>query len=60
MPKTSVKVEKKNTEFGSNIFSANQNVLFCNFYETKVSVDKRFIITKHLKCIRVSILQADM
>jgi hypothetical protein len=51
MPKqiTSVLVKKYITEFGSDVFSADQNVLFCNFCETKVSVDKRFIVTQHLK-----------
>ena len=51
MPKqiTSVLVKKYIAEFGSDVFSADQNVLFCNFCETKVSVDKRFIVTQHLK-----------
>jgi len=42
-------VKKYIAEFGSNVFSADQNVLFCNFCETKMSVDKRFIVTQHLK-----------
>ncbi|KAL4091400.1 hypothetical protein QTP88_026097 [Uroleucon formosanum] len=51
MPKqiTRVLVKKYITEFGSDVFSADQKVLFCNFCETKVSVDKRFIVTQHLK-----------
>lgn len=51
MPKqtTSVLVKKYIAEFGSNVFSSDQNVLFCNFCETKVSVEKRFIVTQHLK-----------
>lgn len=51
MPKqiTSVLVKKYITEFGSDVFSADQNVLFCNFCETKVSVVKRFIVTQHIK-----------
>jgi len=51
MPKqiTCALVKKYITEFGSDVFSADQNVLFCNFCETKVSVDRRFIVTQHLK-----------
>jgi hypothetical protein len=44
-----VLVKKYITEFGSDVFLADQNVLFCNFCETNVSVDKRFIVTQHTK-----------
>lgn len=46
---TCVLVKKYITEFGSDVFLAEQNVLFCNFCKTKVSVEKRFIVTQHLK-----------
>jgi hypothetical protein len=46
---TSVLVKKYVTEFGSDVFSADQNVLFCTFCETKVRVDKRFIDIQHFK-----------
>lgn len=46
---TSVLVKKYINKFGSDVFSADQNVLFCNFCETKVSSDKTFIVTLHLK-----------
>jgi hypothetical protein len=46
---TSVLVKKYITGLGSDVFLAEQNVLFCNFCETKVSVDKRFIVTQNLK-----------
>lgn len=51
MPKqiTSVLVKKYITEFVSDVFSSDQNVLFCNFCETKVGLEKKFIVTQHLK-----------
>lgn len=36
-------------EFGAEVFSSDQNVLFCNFCECKVSTDKRFIVIQHLR-----------
>jgi len=36
-------------EFGENIFSSDGSVLFCKLCETRVSVERRYIVTQHLK-----------
>jgi hypothetical protein len=36
-------------EFGENIFSSDDSVLFCKLCETRVSAERRYIVTQHLK-----------
>lgn len=37
------------TEFGKNVFLIDGNILFCKFCETKLSTDRRYLVTRHLK-----------
>jgi hypothetical protein len=36
-------------EFGENVFSSDGLALFCMLYEVRVSADRRYIVTHHLK-----------
>lgn len=52
MPKekktTSSRLQSYVTEFGTEIFSTDNNILFCKVCNTKVSSEKRFSITQHI------------
>lgn len=37
------------TEFGDDVFSSDGSILFCKFCETKISTDRRYLVTQHLK-----------
>lgn len=49
MPKINSKINQYISEFGKNIFSTDGIILFCKVCETKVGVDRRFIVLQHLK-----------
>lgn len=49
MPKINGKINQYISEFGKNIFSTDGIILFCEVCETKVGVDRRFIVLQHLK-----------
>ena len=36
-------------EFGENIFSTNNQIILCKLCEVKVSHNKRYLITQHIK-----------
>jgi len=52
MPKekktTSNRLQSYVTEFGTEIFSTDNKILFCKVCNTKVSSEKRFSITQHI------------
>jgi len=42
-------IKKCVSEFGENVFSCDESVIFCKLCETKVSAERRYNVTKHIE-----------
>uniref|UniRef100_A0A2S2P5E1 CGG triplet repeat-binding protein 1 n=1 Tax=Schizaphis graminum TaxID=13262 RepID=A0A2S2P5E1_SCHGA len=48
-PTNSLVLKKYLLEFGENVFSCDESVLFCKLCETKVNAERRYIVTHHIE-----------
>ena len=47
-PTISTVLKKYVSEFGENVFSCDESVLFCKLCETKVNAERRYTVTYHI------------
>lgn len=47
-PSSAFKLKQLVTDFGENIFSTDNKILFCKVCEIKVASEKRFSIVQHI------------
>jgi hypothetical protein len=48
-PTNSIVLKKYVLEFGENVFSCDESVLFCKLCETKVNAERRYTVTHHIE-----------
>lgn len=48
-PSMTCVISKYISKFGENVFSIDRSILFCKLCEIRVSADRRYIMTQHLK-----------